>query len=230
MTPLIDVVFLLLTFFILSMLVTVRADVLPVQLSPVGTGEQAEPGRSITAITIDARGDFYLDREPVTEQELDQRMAEWAETPADERPRIFVALEESLQQAEQDRSGEARDADAADDEVDADEADADADAGDNAPAAVTADRGPIVLRLIERLRRAGLTDVSFIGDRGEGSHARRARSIPSSRLARSDLPRPRRPRVGAAGGDRPADRGGMPRGGGDALQPIGRPRRRIGRP
>ena len=160
MTPLIDVVFLLLTFFILSMLVTVRADVLPVQLSPVGTGEQAEPGRSITAITIDARGEFYLDREPVTEQELDQRMAEWAETPADERPRIFVALEESLQQAEQDRGGQDRDADA-DADADADEA----DTGEEAAAAVTADRGPIVLRLIERLRRAGLTDVSFIGDR-----------------------------------------------------------------
>lgn len=156
MTPLIDVVFLLLTFFILSMLVTVRADVLPVQLSPVGTGEQAEPGRSITAITIDAKGDFYLDREPVTEQELQQRMAEWAEMPADERPRIFVALEESLRPSEQDRGGEDRDADS-----DADEA----DAGEEAAAAPTADRGPMVLRLIERLRRTGLTDVSFIGDR-----------------------------------------------------------------
>jgi len=146
MTPLIDVVFLLLTFFILSLLVTVRAEVLPVQLSPVGTGESVEPGR-IAAITIDARGEFYFDREPVTEQELDQRLAALAETPDDQRPRIFVAMEQSLQSAAR--------SDAAPNE------DGEADAATEP----TADRGPILLRLIERLRRAGLTDVSFIGDR-----------------------------------------------------------------
>lgn len=146
MTPLIDVVFLLLTFFILSLLVTVRADVLPVRLSPVGTGEPAEPGR-ITAITIDARGEFYVDREPVTDQQLDRHLEELAATPPEQRPRIFVAMEESLRQPRSQETGEG---------------DATGSAAATEPAA---DRGPILLRLIERLRRAGLSDVSFIGDR-----------------------------------------------------------------
>lgn len=151
MTPLIDVVFLLLTFFILSLLVTVRADVLPVQLSPVGTGEAAEPGR-ITAITIDAGGEFYLDREPVSETELDRRLEELADMPDEQRPRIFIAMEESLRQTEPSNvSG-------------SDNARAEPTSAE-LPAEPTADRGPILLRLIERLRRAGLTDVSFIGDR-----------------------------------------------------------------
>ncbi|MFW5681584.1 MAG: ExbD/TolR family protein [Phycisphaeraceae bacterium] len=151
MTPLIDVVFLLLTFFILSMLVTVRAEVLPVQLSPVGTGESVEPGR-ILAITIDARGEFYVDREPVPEQELDRRLEALADMPDEQRPRIFVAMEESLRQAEPSNVSGSDDARAE-------------PAPAELPPEPDADRGPILLRLIERLRRAGLTDVSFIGDR-----------------------------------------------------------------
>ena len=38
MMPLIDVVFLLLTFFIYSFVMMVRAEVLPVVLTPLGTG------------------------------------------------------------------------------------------------------------------------------------------------------------------------------------------------
>ena len=134
MAPLIDVVFLLLTFFIVSLLVTVRADVLPVALTPVGTGEAAEPGR-IATLTIDAEGRFYLDRERIAPAALDRELAELAATPIRQRPRIFVAMEESLREAGPASGG----------------------AG--------VDRGPLVIELIDRLRRAGIENFAFIGDR-----------------------------------------------------------------
>ncbi len=118
--PLIDVVFLLLTFFIYSLILTVRADILPVSLVPVGGGEQAEPGRA-AALTIDADGRIFLDRDPVAMDALAARLEAFA-AQAD-RPPLFVALEEDGR----------------------------------------TDRGPLLVKLIELLRNAGITDVSVVG-------------------------------------------------------------------
>ncbi len=92
MTPLIDVIFLLLTCFIYSLVVMVRAEVLPVALTPVTPGQAAEPA-SIAAITIDRGGALYLDREPIDAEALDEKLAAFA--AADTPPRLFVAMEAS---------------------------------------------------------------------------------------------------------------------------------------
>jgi len=78
MMPLIDVIFLLLTFFIYSMILMVRAEVLPVKLMTLQTGKQATPTQ-VQAITIDGSGDLFFNRKPISEVELDQRLRELAQ-------------------------------------------------------------------------------------------------------------------------------------------------------
>ncbi len=64
MAPLVDVVFLLLTFFVFAMVLMVRAEVLDVTLPTLGAGESAEHVAAVT-ITLDAEGRIYLDAEPI---------------------------------------------------------------------------------------------------------------------------------------------------------------------
>ena len=61
MMPLIDVVFLLLTFFIYAMVLMVRAEVLPVPLESYVSGTPAEPRPSIS-VTIAVDGNIYVNR------------------------------------------------------------------------------------------------------------------------------------------------------------------------
>ena len=90
MTPLIDVIFLLLTFFIYSLLVMRPFDVLPVTLATVDTGEQAAESE-VAAITIDARGQVHLNSERLSPQALDEKLLELArQTPP---PRIIVSIQ-----------------------------------------------------------------------------------------------------------------------------------------
>ena len=72
--PLIDVIFLLLTFFIYSMVVMVHANVLPVDLTPLAAGA-TEPSRDVQVVTIDRDGKFYFNRKPVDAAMLDERLA-----------------------------------------------------------------------------------------------------------------------------------------------------------
>ena len=90
MMPLIDVIFLLLTFFIYSLIVTVRAEVLPVTLTTLTTGKQATPTQ-VQAITIDHEGQLYLNREPVTGQDLSTRLVSLSDLP--DPPSLYVAME-----------------------------------------------------------------------------------------------------------------------------------------
>lgn len=62
--PLIDVIFLLLTFFIYAMVLMIRAELLPVQMQKFSSGEPARPAPAVT-LTIDQRGLLYCDREPI---------------------------------------------------------------------------------------------------------------------------------------------------------------------
>ena len=97
MLPLIDVIFLLLTFFIYSIVVMVRAEVLPVELTPLAAGEVTEE-TNVAAITIASDGSLHLNREPIT----DEALAEWMTTVSEneEAPQVFVAMEK---QSEGDR-------------------------------------------------------------------------------------------------------------------------------
>lgn len=126
--PLIDVIFLLLTFFIYSLLTMVRAEILPVQLQTLTTGQAAEPA-AIVAVTIDARGGLYLNRQPMGSDQLDERLNAIAQQA--DRPKLFLALEETPAQG----------------------------------TGVLVDRGPLLIALIERVRRAGLEEFNIVGDR-----------------------------------------------------------------
>jgi len=63
--PLIDVVFLLLTFFIYAMVLMVRAEVLPVPLESYVSGTPAEP-RPTISVTIAIDGNIYVNQSVVT--------------------------------------------------------------------------------------------------------------------------------------------------------------------
>ncbi len=62
--PLIDVIFLLITFFIYALVLMVRADLLPVELPELSAGTPTE-GRRPIVVMIDSRGEFFVDAEPV---------------------------------------------------------------------------------------------------------------------------------------------------------------------
>jgi len=90
--PLIDIVFLLLTFFIYSMLVLFPASALNVSLLPVAAGEQADPG-NMRIIQVAANGSMLLENQPVTQTELNQTFAEIGSLQEDEQPRFFIVFE-----------------------------------------------------------------------------------------------------------------------------------------
>ncbi|MEM6458518.1 MAG: biopolymer transporter ExbD [Planctomycetota bacterium] len=121
MMPLLDVVFLLLTFFIYSFVVMVRADTLAVELSPVAGGGGSAAGAAVEVLTIDGAGELIYDGRPIGGAALDTLLRDLAADPAS--PTLFVS-----QAAEG-----------------------------------TADRGPVLFELIQRIERAGLRNVSLVG-------------------------------------------------------------------
>jgi len=89
--PLIDVIFLVLTFFLYAMVLMVPAKVLPMRLAAVTAGERGEARPSVT-ISITADGALALDREPVT---LDQ-LVESVRAAVEAKPEalVFIAYED----------------------------------------------------------------------------------------------------------------------------------------
>lgn len=90
MLPLIDVIFLLLTFFIYSLTVMVHAKVMPVTLTDLTTGDQAETG-ILHAITIDRVGAVHYNQQPVTDEQLGAHLTILAEDP--NQPTLYLAVE-----------------------------------------------------------------------------------------------------------------------------------------
>jgi biopolymer transport protein ExbD len=89
--PMIDVIFLLLTFFIYAMVLMIRAELLPVQMQQFASGEPATPAPAVT-ISLDRAGAIYVDREPVAmESIVDRLKAAQAENP---ETVIYLAAEE----------------------------------------------------------------------------------------------------------------------------------------
>ena len=64
-TPMVDVIFLLLTFFICSMVLMVRVDLLPIELRQFVSGRPATPAPA-TTLSLDLDGMLFLDREAIT--------------------------------------------------------------------------------------------------------------------------------------------------------------------
>ncbi len=90
--PLIDVVFLLLTFFIYAVAVMDRVDALPMETAPLRGAGRAEVPPAAT-ISVDAGGDVFLDREPLALDELVPRLQERLEAEPDTVVYVAAARE-----------------------------------------------------------------------------------------------------------------------------------------
>ncbi len=88
MLPLIDVVFLLLTFFIYAIIMRVQVDAFT--LLPVGAGEGVVPAEHRT-VTLDVDGRFILDGRQVTREELERTFRALGRT--EDRPTVFLLTE-----------------------------------------------------------------------------------------------------------------------------------------
>ena len=69
LTPMIDVVFLLLTFFLFSIVLMIRAEVLDVRLPQLRSGQASESRAPIT-ISMDAQGSLSINARPVVLTDL----------------------------------------------------------------------------------------------------------------------------------------------------------------
>ena len=88
--PLIDVIFLLLTFFIYAMVLMVRAEMLPMELPEMASAESATPAPAVT-ISLDRNGALFLDREPIEAADLVPRLR--AAVDEDPKTRVYLAAE-----------------------------------------------------------------------------------------------------------------------------------------
>lgn len=68
--PMIDVIFAILTFFIMATLFLTRSEGLPVNLPSAETATQTNPKQKRVTITIDNQGKLFLDRKPVDAKNL----------------------------------------------------------------------------------------------------------------------------------------------------------------
>ncbi len=91
MTPLIDVIFLLLIYFIFVLVVMVRADILDVRLPKLRAGTPAERGVAIT-ITLDREGRLFVNGKEMPRDGVAARVRDLkAESPA---AKLFIAADE----------------------------------------------------------------------------------------------------------------------------------------
>ena len=132
MTPLIDVIFLLLTFFIFSFVVMVRADKLPMKIAGLNSGIQLEAGEQLIWVTIDKTGRYLLKGEAIDEVALKTKLTEIAKDSS--TTPIRIELEANGQ----------------------------------------VDRAPMMMRLHQLMREAGIKEYALVGDpKGEVDKALR---------------------------------------------------------
>lgn len=85
--PLIDVVFCILTFFLLAALQFTRQQAINVDLPKASTGTSSaansQTKNNILPVTIDAEGMTYIEKEPVSREELESRLKQYIQTNPD---------------------------------------------------------------------------------------------------------------------------------------------------
>lgn len=74
LTPLLDVMFLLLTFFIFAFVIMVRLDITDITLPTASLGQPAERGPTIT-LTLDADGNMTINARPTSPETLAEDLA-----------------------------------------------------------------------------------------------------------------------------------------------------------
>ena len=93
LAPLIDVVFLLLTFFLFAMLLMVRADALDLTLPEIASGEPAEPGVPVT-IALTAAGEIRVDNELLDPAAVPERVQAIFQARGTPEPQLVLAVDE----------------------------------------------------------------------------------------------------------------------------------------
>jgi len=73
LTPLIDIMVFLMTFFIYAIVLTVRVDILPMQLQGLAGSEAATPAPAAT-VSMDLEGNIYFNRETIALEDLAPRL------------------------------------------------------------------------------------------------------------------------------------------------------------
>ena len=81
MMPLIDVIFLILTFFLYAMVLMVRVDMVPVPLETYASGEQPEPTPAV-GIVLKVDGSIHVGQQAVAMADIEQALQDLvARTP-----------------------------------------------------------------------------------------------------------------------------------------------------
>lgn len=127
--PLLDVIFLLLAFFIYAMVLLIRAEVLPVQLPQLSQGRPATNVDAIS-ITLDADGSLFVDTQPTDLESVVAALKAQLENKPDAR--VYLAA---------DMDGRA-------------------------------DRLPIFIELVNRLRGSGVNEFFIVGKPAESTSDR----------------------------------------------------------
>lgn len=91
LTPLIDIMVFLMTFFIYSLVLMVRVDILPMELKSFATSEAASPAPAAT-VSMDLEGNLYFNREPVALDDIALRLA--SEREREPRTVFYMAVAE----------------------------------------------------------------------------------------------------------------------------------------
>lgn len=97
--PLIDVIFLMLTFFIYALVLMVPIELLPVPLQTFASGEPAQPAPLVT-VTIALDGRLFVNREPVAMELIPERLTQAVAND----PRTVLAIALADGQGEVDRA------------------------------------------------------------------------------------------------------------------------------
>jgi biopolymer transport protein ExbD len=90
MTPLLDVIFLLLVFFIYALVVSVEASAITVGLQPITSGKQVTESE-LAVILIRSDGTLQWNDRPIAKADLPQQLQRWAARP--KPPAISIAIE-----------------------------------------------------------------------------------------------------------------------------------------
>ena len=88
LTPMIDVVFAILTFFILASLFLTRSEGLPVNLPSAKTATQQNQAPTKLTVTIDKQGKMLLDRQPLEVSDLATRV----QAAKGNKPEVLVVI------------------------------------------------------------------------------------------------------------------------------------------
>lgn len=91
LTPLIDIMVFLMTFFIYSLVLMVRVDILPMELKSFTSSEAASPAPAAT-VSMDLEGNLYFNRETIALEDIAPRLV--AEKAADPRTVFYLAVAE----------------------------------------------------------------------------------------------------------------------------------------